>query len=372
MKKLLLTSLLFLLLLNINKAFAIEEVSLEPEHLNLGNYISDMYYGKNENTPKALKLFSEDGLEFENSPINSVKLIFFYSGHLTYTHKEHIGSVYKHEFNSVEPKIRVNFNNNKSQAMFDINLTRDLPGYSNWFTEKLNSVYVSHKITPEQTIILGQYARLPNSLDGSTTLFGQDMVNKTQIGRNFGNVMSAGVRNIAKYKYVDYDIGLYDSTRYMKHFGQGLDFTGAVTLKPLANVEEKTGSFKIGSGCTVGKSDVSYFQYSLYTMYDYKKFHATFEYANADGYNGIQQSRNHADGLYGTLKYDITPKLSIVGRYDIYDSNKDTRGTTTKEYSVGITYKLFKRMKLFLDYVISEGHNRPMTNAIMFATRFII
>ena len=56
--------------------------------------------------------------------------------------------------------------------------------------------------------------------------------------------------------------------------------------------------------------------------YDYKKFHTHIEYANANGYNAIQESNNDADGFYMLVSYDITPKLTILGRYDIFDYNK--------------------------------------------------
>lgn len=356
-------------------ASAIEEVTLEQEHLDLGelgNYLSDVYYGKVENASPLLKIFSKDGLEFENSFVNSVKLHFLYSGDFSYTHTEHAGDLSKFEFVSIEPKISADFNDHKTQALFNINFTINIPGYSHRFAQMLRMVYISHKITPEQMIVFGQYTRVPTTYDGSGSLFSQDAIYKTQLGRTFGNTMSVGIRNIGNYKYLDYDIGLYDSTRFMQHFGRGMEFTGYVMLKPFANFNEKAGDFRLGAGYNIGKYNISYNQYSFFAGYDYKKFHAKIEYAAADGYNGIYESRNSAEGMYATLAYDITPKLTILGRYDVFDYNIHAGNDTTNEYTLGLIYKPFENIKFLLNYVTTTGRNQPVSNSILFATRFIL
>lgn len=374
MKKII-TLLILTFILNLHPVFAIEKVELEKESLNLGefgNYLADVYYGKVENASPALKLFSKEGLKFENSFINSVKIHFLYSGDLSYIHTEHASDQTKYQFVSIEPKISANFNDNKTQAMFNINFTSDIPGYKHKFAQMLRMVYISHRITPEQMIVFGQYTRVPTTYDGSGSLFGQDAFYKTQLGRNFGNTMSVGVRNIGNYKYLDYDIGLYDSTRFMQDFGKGLDFTGYIMLKPFADFRETAGDFRLGAGYNIGKYNISYNQYSFFAGYDYKKFHAKVEYAAADGYNGVYESRNSAEGMYATLAYDLTPKLTILGRYDVFDSNIHTANNTTNEYTIGLIYKPFENIKFLLNYVTTNGRNQSTTNSILFATRFIL
>lgn len=368
MKKIL---LLIYLLFFTSTAFAIEEIDLEPEHINL-DYFSNVYYGTEENAPKALKLFSKKGLEFDNSIVNSVKVNMLYSGHLYYTHTEHLGGYTKYDFNTVEPGITVRLNDNKTEASLKYNFTRHIEGYTNRFSEKFSAAYVSHNITDNQKIVFGQYTRTPVSVDGGMSIYKQDFISKTQLGRTLGNVISVGIRNVAEYKYLDYDIGLYDSTRYMQDFGRGLDFTVSATAKPLAGIENNKNNLKIGASYNTGKYGVNYSQYSLYTSYDREKIHAIVEYANANGYNGMVASANKAQGLYTSVVYDITPKLSVMARYDIFDPNTQKSKNTSKEYTVGINYMLFKNMKLMLNYVLSEGHNKPTSNCIIFATRFII
>ncbi len=372
MKKIL---LLFLIFFNFClNCFAIEEISLEKEPMKL-DYFSDVYYGKidkDENVSPILKLFSQKGLEFENSKINSVKASFLYDGQLIFNKTSNESPFLVHDFVTVEPMVSLKFNENKSKFMFDYNLTRKLEGYSNGFTERISQIYVSHDITKNQKILIGQGDRLPNSYDGSRGVMGQEFIYKSQLGRTFGEARSVGIRNIAAYKYLDYDIGLYDSTRYMKDFGNGLDFTGYVMLKPFAGLSEAGTNFKIGSGYSIGKNNISYNTYSAFAGYDYKKFHIHAEYANADGYNGIKESANKADGFYTLLSYDITPKLSLLGRYDYFTANTAHKNDYCQEYTAGITYKLFKNLKFMINFVNKNYSNRPDSNMILFATRFII
>lgn len=371
MKKIL---LLILILFNTAcVAGAIEEIKLEKQPINL-DYFSDVYYGKieKEEVSPVLRLFSQKGLEFENSKINSIKASFLYDGQYIYNKTSAESPYFKHDFMTVEPMLTLKFNDNKSQVMIDYNLTRRLEGYSNGFTEKISQIYVSHEITKEQKILFGQGDRLPNSYDGSRGVMGQELFYKSQLGRTFGEARSVGIRNIASYKYIDYDIGLYDSTRYMKDFGNGVDFTGYVMLKPFADKSEAVEKFKIGSGYSIGKNNISYNTYSAFAGYDYKKLHIHAEYAKADGYNGIKQSSNNADGFYTLLSYDITPKLSLLGRYDYFTGNTYHRNTYCQEYTAGITYKLFKNMKFLINFVNRNYSNKPDSNMILFAARFII
>ncbi len=371
--------ILLILVFNSNITFAIEEVLLPKEEItpsesfNL-DYLSDVYYARAENYEKVspvFKLFSEKGLEFENSKINSIKASFLYGSNFTFQDEKHKSSSFKYNFDVVEPMITVKFNENKSKAMFDINLTRDLDGYSNSFTEKINRLYVSHDITPNQTILIGQGERIPNTFDGSISYMEQDTILKSQLGRTLGNFRAMGIRNKAKYKYADYDIGVYDSTRYMKNFGEGIEFSGNILIKPFAKFENEIKNLKIGAACNVGEYYNNYKQYSFFSGYDYKKFHIKAEYANADGYNAVVNSQNNADGFYSTASFDITPKISLLGRYDYFMPNKSL-SSNIQEYTAGITYKPYKNMKIMLNYVRRNYSDKSDSNMLMFATRFII
>lgn len=365
---------IFSLLFITPTVLAVEEIQLEKNSLDL-NYLSDLYYGKVKNfneLPPAVRLFTKNGLQFKNSNINSIKLNFLFVNNFTYSNTEKDNQYAQNDINTVEPMLTIKFNENRSKAMFNMNFARSIDGHSNWFTQRISQIYVSHDITPNQTILLGQGSRLPSSVDGKVSIFNREMVIKSQLGRNFGDARSVGIRNIANYKFLEYDIGLYDSTRYMEHFGNGLDFTGHIIIKPFENLPENIGRLKFGAGYNIGHNNFSYNMYSFYARYDYKKFHIQTEYANADGYNGLAESNNQAQGFYTMAYYDITPKLSIIARYDVFDEDKNISNNKSTEYSAGFTYKMFKNLHFLLNFVRRNIENKPDSNMILFATRFII
>lgn len=369
--------LFFIIIMSFNAAQAIEEIKLDTteEKINTFDYLAKVYNGeieKKDEVSPILRLFSQKGLEFKNSPINAVKLTLLYGSTATYNLPERSSKSFVHDFGVLEPMATVWFNNYKSQFMFDINTLRNIPGYSNGFTEKINQFFISHKISDNQTILFGQGARLPNTYNGSLSIMAQEFVLKSQLGRTFGDIMSVGVRNLANYKYVDYDIGVYDSTRYMRDFGRGYEFSGQIAVKPFSNFNEKYGTLKLGSGYNIGEYNASYNMYSFFTTYDYNKAHFRAEYANADGYNSIVYSNNKADGFYTTLAYDITQKISLIGRYDYFNPNKDAHKNDVQEFTAGITYKPVKNMKIMLNFARRNYSNKEDSNMIMFATRFLI
>ena len=363
-----------ILLIPCIKSYAIEEIELERENIKL-NYLSRVYYGeinKEEKVSPILKLFSEKGYQFENSPINSVKIHFLYDGQLSIENMKNHSTLFKHDFTTIEPMISLKFNEGKSEFMFDYNIVRDLDGYDNSFTEKISEFYISHKITDNQLILIGQGGRLPNSYDGARGTMDRELVLKSQLGRNFGDARSVGIRNIANYKYIEYDIGLYDSTRYMKDFGNGIDFTGHIMLRPFYNLNEQVKNIRIGSSYAIGKNNICYNTYALFLGYDYRKFHIHGEYSIANGYNGIVESNNKADGLYIIASYDIMPKVTLLVRYDYFIPNKNFSNIYSQEYTAGLTYKIFKNMKIMINYINRKYTNKPSSNIFLFATRFII
>lgn len=356
------------------KSYCIEEIELEKENLKLKT-VSDIYYGQIDNSDEIspfIRIFSKDGLQFENSYINSFKIGLLYSGNLNFTHVNNESSSLVHDFTVLSPMLKLKFNENKSEIGFDYDTMRDIPNYPNSFTERISRIYVAHSVTENQKIIIGQYSRLPATYNGSLGTFNQDFITKSKLGRTFGDVCSVGIRNTGEYKYIDYDIGLYDSTRYMKDFGQGFDFTGHIMFKPFADIEDKTGTLKLGSGYNIGNYYTSYHLYSLFAQYDYKKFHLKTEYANADGYNGIVNSKNSAEGLYVTSSYDILPQLQLIGRYDYFVPNSSSASSNISEYTIGMTYKPYKNIKFMLNYVLQDNPNSSNSNMILFATRFLI
>lgn len=374
---------LFFLLLLTQPAIAAEEIQL-PEsesglhlvHPTLKSVVD--YYTSESSTsehtyPKILDAFTKKGYVSEyDSPIDSVKFGVVYTDEMQLDMPEGGDLASKYSYKVVEPYMMMNFNENQDTLTIRYNLVRDIPGYENYFTEKITQLSVRHKINEHQKIVVGQDIRVPIGVDGYLPTVYLDTVLRAQIARTFSNTCSVGVRNMASYKYMDYDIGVYDSTRFMQNFFGGSEFAGWVNFKPLADVSDKYGNLKIGTGVDWGHNKYDYSVWGAYLGYDYKKFHTKFEYANADGYNSIKPVNNKAEGFYLTAMYDILPKTQLVGRYDYFNKNKSLSNASTQEYTIGITYYLKENLRLLLNYVWQDNENAPDSNMVMFSTRFLI
>lgn len=367
--------ILFLASISANIGFAENIIELEQQNLNLEAQIEDDKYINPQNkilqgTAQFLDTI-HNGIDFEEGIIKHTKFGFYYDGgiNLLRTSERELGSTYT--IPAVEVFNKTQFRDGKTELETMYNFSRDIEGYDNYFSEKISVLTLSRKIGENQKILIGQGSRSPIGVEGSYSTFNQDMVQKSQIARTFSNVRSVGIRNQGDYKYIDYDIGIYDSTRFFQDFFNGMDFTGWVNVKPLAG-KEKYGNLTLGGGYNAGHYRHDYSVLGAYAGYSYKKVHAKFEYANANGYNGMQNSTNKADGYYTTLLYDITPKLQLAARYDFFDPNKHIHHNNSTEYGLGLVYNITKDFKLYANYVFRDSQNMPDENRIMLATRFLI
>jgi hypothetical protein len=204
-------------------------------------------------------------------------------------------------------------------------------------------------------------------MDGRYSGFQQDFVEKSQIGRTFSNIRSMGVRNQGNYKYVDYDIGVYDSTRYSQDYFKGLDSTGWINFKPLAS-KQKYGNIILGTGYNVGHYDKDYSVLGTYLEYNYKKLHSKFEYSHANGYNSVVEGTNNAEGFYTALLYDLTKKIQLTARYDCFNPNKHRPDLTNTEYTAGLVYKPYENVKVFVNYVYKDKATALNENRVMIST----
>lgn len=317
-------------------------------------------------------IFSPDGITFDEGPIKSTKFGVAYDSSLTMRQAPRQELSGRYDFNGVDIYNKTKFRDGKTETMMMFNPLRNLPDTQNGFTEKVSEFSVTHHFNANQAILVGQGKRLPIGVEGQPLSYFLDTVNRSQIARTFSNVRSVGVRNLGNYKYADYDIGVYDGTRYMQQLFHGQEFVGWVNVKPLANLDEKKyGKLTLGTGLQTGHEKFNYDVVGAYADYKYKKLEANFEYANANGYNAITPTNKKAGGFYTTLIYNVHPKVDLVARYDVFDPDRLVHNNNITEYTAGVTYKVNKRIKLLLNYVRQEKQNGPGSNMLMFATRVL-
>ncbi|MBR6127918.1 hypothetical protein IKQ21_09565, partial [bacterium] len=198
---------------------------------------------------------------------------------------------------------------------------------------------------------------------------------RAQIARNFGTVRKIGARVMGDYDLIDYDLGVYSSATYFHSFMPGAEFAGWVNFKPLGKTDGKYGKLKIGGGLESGSWHDRYCVTGLYVGYEYKKFMANFEWANADGYNGTAGHvvDNHASGFYATLGYMLTKKLQILARYDEFDPNKRIKHNNQREFSLGLNYFIKgQALRLIMNYVYCQNDAAKDSHRIMLGTQILL
>ena len=235
-------------------------------------------------------------------------------------------------------------------------------------------MYVATNKIPHHRILVG-HSRPPVGMEGGYGPFVLPFIARSQISRNFGTVRKLGARISGNYSLVDYDFGVYSSDTYFQEFFPGAEFIGWVNFKPLAKTHGKYGDLKIGGGLQGGHRDNNYCVTGAYIGYEYKRFMANVEWANANGYNGPADHSidKHASGFYATLGYMLTKKLQLLARYDEFDPDHNVDNNKSREYSVGLNYFIKGQgLRLILNYVFCQNDNAKDSHRIMLGTQILL
>ena len=277
----------------------------------------------------------------------------------------------KYDINYLDVFVQGKFKDDKTSFKVNINPIRHIPK-RNYVSTMWQEIWIRHDFNENQSLTAGYY-RTPNGKEGSQSAYTTDFAYRSQIARTFANARATGFRNSGRYKYFDYDIGVFDSARYFDKCMQGFEVVAKGTVKPLEFADGKYGHLDIMGSINSGKRKESYTVVNAAVSYNYKKFTVEGEYAHADGYNGAwNMSTNKAQGFYTTVKYELTKKVHLLARYDLFDPNTTISGNNIEEYSVGINYYPFKRVKLMLDYVFRNNHAKTTSHQLIFITQFEI
>ncbi len=351
------------------------ELQAEENTINLETSVN-MQNLNEENTIK-LKADKErtewNKIQLDGKVIKSVEFHAAYMGRMSEIVPTHGG----HNVTSYSPFVlhlmsNTKFADDKTEFLLRINPLRDFDNYG-YLNAMISEVYVKRKLTDHNHLIIGQ-ARTAIGVEGGQSQYTLLFHDRSQIGRTYGNARSYGIRNQGQYEFFDYDIGVFDSTRFFQRVMQGAEFTGWVTAKPLARVSDKYGNLAIGTGINTGKKEhtLDYSVVGAYVGYNYKNFLANFEYANAHGSNGNYASKNYSEGFYTTLAYNITPKVQVLGRYDYFNADKHISGKVSQEYVAGINYYIKgQNLKLQLNYIFRQQEDGNNSNRYVMLTQMM-
>ncbi len=345
-----------------------------PQEKTLREKLNDVYHLEvyKYDTPNFLlkdvltKKFDED------SPLESLNLWAGYNGNIGVYMNEDASSNSQYDFNAINVGIDGKFKNNT--ADFRI-MFQDSPYSSRNFVQSMFAdMYIATNKIPHHRVMIG-HTRPPVGMEGGYGPFVLPFIARSQISRNFGTVRKLGARVSGDYSLIDYDLGVYSSDTYFQEFFPGTEFIGWVNFKPLAKTGGKYGSLKIGGGLDAGNRSNSFCVAGAYIGYEYKRFMANFEWANADGYNGPSgfSTDKHASGFYATLGYMLTKKLQILARYDEFDPDKNIAHNNQREYSLGLNYFIKGQgLRLILNYVFCQNDAAKDSHRILVGTQILL
>ncbi len=309
---------------------------------------------------------------FEKGILDSLHTGFYYKGALTTDIERNSNTDVFYTNKNIENHIRGYFKDGKTS--FNITTRyytqrEDL----NFFQFLIGNLYVAHQFTPHHRIIIGN-SRTHTGEEGSRADWMVPFVSYSQISRNLGNVRKFGARIIGEYDLFEYDIGGYSSDTYFRSFFPGAEFTGWVNIKPLGKTQGQYGDLKLGAGISSGHDDFTYNVAGAYARYQYKKFKADFEFANADGYNGrLGLSKNHARGMYTSVYYRITPKIELLARYDTFQPNLGVSNQSIKEYVMGMNYYLKGQgLRFMVNYIFRQNAFDKDSHRIIIGTQIML
>ncbi len=305
----------------------------------------------------------------EKGPVSKVQFYGAYRGSLSSNWNADDKS-FTYDFGVGQVGMIGKFRNTKNDFKILFNpVPRSGMGYMQNF---LSDVYIVNSSIPHHKVVLG-YSRNQVGKEGGTSTYILPFVARSQIARTFGNTRALGVRVIGNYSLADYNLALNSSDRYFRDWFPGAEFTGWVDLKPFGRTDGRYGNLTIGGGLNAGHNKIDYAVGSFYVGYKYKKLWTNFEYAIADGYNGINLSTNKAQGLAYTIGWKIIPQVQIIGRYDRFDPNRDVGNNNRTEYTAGINYFIKgQAVKLILNYVFCQNEAASDSHRIIFGTQLLL
>lgn len=359
------------------QAAAISEVK-KPEEKTLKEKLQDVYHLEVEKYDKPTYLL-ENVLTHkfdENSIWDRTQLWAGYNGDIGLQFTE-AGMGSEHTTNHYDINtINVGYdgflknNNGDFRIMFNISPYSERNVIQNLFAD----MYIATNKIPHHRIMVG-HTRPPVGMEGAYGPFVLPFLARSQISRNFGTVRKLGARISGDYSLIGYDFGVYSSDTYFQEFFPGAEFIGRVDLKPLGKTNGKYGKLLIGGSMDAGHRNNNFCVVGAHIQYDYKRFMANLEWAQANGYNGPlgRSVDTHASGFYATLGYMLTKKLQILARYDEFDPNREIANNNQREYSVGLNYFIKGQgLRLILNYVFCQNDAAKDSHRIMLGTQILI
>jgi len=309
-------------------------------------------------------------VNFENAPLESIHFWGGYIGNFNMNFGE--DKYFKYNNQVIQAGFDGKFKDDIADFRILFNMTPVTNNSRSFMQNFFSDVYIGTNKIPHHRLMLGNmYTHI--GMEGGTSAYLIPFVSRSQMAKTFSPSRKLGAKLTGNWDLIEYELGGYSSDVYFHKFFPGGEFTGMVNFKPLGKTDGKWGKLVLGGGISTGRRDVSYAVTSGYAAYKYKNFTADFECSYANGYNGLYgATRTKANGYVVTLKYDLTPKIQLLARYDHFNPNRNT-SAYSNEYTAGINYFLKgQAARLMVNYVFSQKSFTVDSHRIVVATQIML
>lgn len=351
--------------------FEIFRIFDENKEISEDTLVGKIVHSKIRRTDVPSYLLKDDlTFEYENGPISKIQAFGTYRGSLS---SIWASNDYSTEYDTNAMQLGVYGSFRKPNNKFKIS-TNPIPKRGqNYLDGFISDFYYLNTSVPNHQIIVGR-SRVMTGFEGGTSPYTLPFVARSQIARNFGNARSLSAKIIGNYQYIDYNLSVGSSGRYITSGVPGTEFNGWVNVKPFGNKRNKYGKLTIGGGFNGGHNQIDYSVASGYIGYHHKKLWTNFETAIADGYNGSRGvSANKACGWAATVGWKLNPHLQLIGRIDQFDPDRNVSNNLQREYTIGVNWFIRgQALKVMLNYVFCDSQNRPDSHKVILATQIIL
>jgi hypothetical protein len=207
---------------------------------------------------------------------------------------------------------------------------------------------------PNLEVIVGQQ-KTPVTEEGYRSSARLDLVERTQIGRIYGDRRSTGVLVKNSHEYVDYYVGVFNDGFLLNDVdnNDAKTLAGHLVLKPLP--EWKVGVF--GQVSDTGSADADQDRWGFDSQWEPGNGRFAFKAEYLHAADGAVDSQ----GFYLQPAYYLIPeKLQLAGRYDWLDPNGDIGDNEIEEISAGLNWYFYQyNAKLQLQYLHRNNEAPP-------------
>lgn len=311
-------------------------------------------------------------LHFDKGPIESITPSFLFRGRMSqmWTGENYANTLFNLDF--ADFIVDAKFRDGKTVFKLMVNPSRPVDN-TTYMQSFLEYLYIQRQMTKNNKLLVGM-TRQQVGLEAAYGAAGTPLFARSQVSRTYGNSFVPGIVWSGNYQLVDYSLAGASSTRWLKDFFPGPEFTGHVNFKPLAKTDGKYGKLALGGSLNAGNAESHYTVGMAHLVYEYKRLKGIVEYGSADGSNGSTGfTANRSEGFYGNLAYRVTPKLEAMVRYDQFDPNKDKANDRRTEYTAGLNYYLKgQALRIMLNYVYYTVENGAYGSRILVGTQILL